>query len=254
MTPASSNRALGLEARSLDGVVTTPRRLILWDIDGTLLSAGPVGRTVFDRAVEEVLGRHPGEHGVSMGGKTDPQIALEILAATGVLEGDREARLAAVLAALERHTGAAWDAMRMDGRIHPGVESLLARLHGHTDVAQSVLTGNLQPNARAKVAAFGLDHYLDLEIGAYGSDDQDRTKLVPVALRRLRTVRGVQLRPDQTWIVGDTPRDLACARAGGSRCLLVATGHHPFEELVSLNADEVLRDLSDEAAVVRILV
>jgi phosphoglycolate phosphatase-like HAD superfamily hydrolase len=115
------------------------------------------------------------------------------------------------------------------------------------------VSGNLKANARVKVAAFGLDRWLDLEVGAYGSDDEDRTRLVPIALDRVDRLRGRRYRPQEAWVVGDTPADLACARAGGARCLLVATGRIPFEELAAAGPDALLPDLSDVDRVVTIL-
>jgi phosphoglycolate phosphatase-like HAD superfamily hydrolase len=104
-----------------------------------------------------------------------------------------------------------------------------------------------------KLAAFELTPWVDLEIGAFGSDDADRTALVPVALERARRLRGLAVEPDDVWVVGDTARDLACARAGGVRCALVATGHAALDELRATDADAVLEDLSDVDGVVKLL-
>jgi phosphoglycolate phosphatase-like HAD superfamily hydrolase len=118
---------------------------------------------------------------------------------------------------------------------------------------QSVLTGNVEANARLKVGAFGLDRFLDLEVGAFGSDHADRNQLVPVALRKLVALRGIRVPADRVWVVGDTGRDLDCARVAGARCVLVATGMVPFEELEPLGADATYRDLSETDAVERLL-
>lgn len=228
-------------------------RLVLWDIDGTLVRGGPVSREVFDRAVEHVLGRHPGDHGVLMSGKTDPQIALEILLAGEMAEDEGRRHVPTVLERLESELAEAAHLLREGGRVMPGVEVLLPRLHDDPAFRQTVLTGNIAGNAAVKVAAFGLDRWLDLEIGAYGSDHHDRTELVPIALERARRLRGVDLDPHDVWVVGDTPRDLACARAGGARCLLVATGRIPFDELDAAGADVVLDDLADVDGVLDVL-
>jgi phosphoglycolate phosphatase-like HAD superfamily hydrolase len=226
-------------------MVSEAHRLILWDVDGTLMTAGPVGRTVFDAAVATVLGRVVDGHDVQMSGKTDPQIALEILATMAVHGDEAAAHLPKVLRALEGELETAVDLIREQGRVHPGVVEVLASLDAEPGVRQSVLTGNLRANALLKVGAFGLDRWLDLEAGAYGSDDADRTRLVPVALARLAELRGFKIQRDRVWVVGDTPADLACARAGGVRCLLVATGRIPLDELVTAGPDAVLNDLSD---------
>jgi phosphoglycolate phosphatase len=229
------------------------RRLILWDVDGTLVWTGPATRDAFDRAVSSVLGRDIGEHGVSLGGKTDPQIAMEILAALAVVEDEARARVPAVLRAVERELADAVDAVRRDGRVLPGVEEILKRLWGRADVIQTVLTGNTEANGRLKVGMFGLDPYLDTDIGAYGSDSADRRELVPIALEKLERQRGVRMAASDTWVIGDTVLDLACARAGGARCLLVATGRVAFGELAEAGADAALPDLSDVDSVERLL-
>lgn len=228
-------------------------RLVLWDIDGTLLRGGGVGRDVFDEAVTAVLGRHPGDHRVRMGGKTDPQIALEILAFAALEEADAAARLPAVLEALERALEVGAERLRAEGHVLPGVPEVLQALDADPSATSTVLTGNTQANAAVKLAAFELTQWVDLEIGAFGSDDPDRTALVPVALDRARRLRGLDVGPDDVWVVGDTPRDLACARAGGVRCALVATGHAPLDELQGTDADAVFEDLSDVDAVVKLL-
>jgi phosphoglycolate phosphatase-like HAD superfamily hydrolase len=228
-------------------------RLVLWDIDGTLLRGGGVARDVFDVAVTAVLGRHPGDHRIRMGGKTDPQIALEILAFAALEDAEATEHLPAVLAELERGLAAAADELRAHGHVLPGVPEVLRALDADPDLRSTVLTGNTEANAAVKLAAFELTPWVDLEIGAYGSDDRDRTALVPIALERARRLRGLQLDPEDVWVVGDTPRDLACARAGGVRCALVATGHVPLEELRVTDADAVLEDLADVDAVVKLL-
>jgi phosphoglycolate phosphatase len=227
------------------------RSLILWDVDGTLIRAGPVASEVFGLAVAHVVGRHPGIHGVQMGGKTDPQIAREILATMDVVGDAADGHLPGILSRLEAELAAATDLMRADGRVLPGVRELLPRLSGQGGVAQSLLTGNTVANAVAKVAAFGLESFLDVEVGAYGSDHHDRRALVPVALERARRLRGWA--PPVVWVVGDTPHDLACARAGGVQCLLVATGRVPYEELAAAGADAVVESLADVDAVAALL-
>ena len=229
------------------------RRLILWDVDGTLVWTGPATRDAFDRAVSSVLGRAVGDHGVSLGGKTDPQIALEILSALAVAEDEARGHMPNVLRAVERELADAVEAVRRDGRVLPGIEELLQRLSRRPDVIQTVLTGNTEANGRLKVGMFGLDPYLDADVGAYGSDSADRRELVPIALAKLERLRGIRMTPADTWVIGDTVLDLACARAGGARCLLVATGRVGFEELAGAGAEAAMPDLSDVDAVERLL-
>ena len=226
---------------------------MLWDVDGTLLRTSGIAQRAFDVAAEHVLGRPAGDHAVAMSGKTDPLIALEILAFAGL--GEEEARrvLPEVVGRLETELAEAKELVREQGHVLPGVERVLHDLHQDPAVVLSVLTGNTAANAAVKLTAFGLERWLDVEVGAFGSDDHDREQLVPVAIERLRRLRRRSVEPHQVWVVGDTPRDLACARAGGARCLLVATGRFLLEELEDLGADMVLPDLTDTETVARLL-
>lgn len=225
-------------------------RLILWDIDGTLVSVGSIGGDVFDRALEAHLGSRPGER-VHMSGKTDPQIVGEYLAMLEVAEP--EAHLDGILEQLEKELAEAEAQVRAEGRVLPGVVDVLDSLAAEPGVLQSVLTGNIAPNALLKLAAFDLETRLDLEVGAYGSDHADRRELVPIARARVAELRGFEIAPDSTWVVGDSANDLACARAGGARCLLVATGRLGLDEISALGADAAVADLSDTARVTAIL-
>lgn len=231
-------------------------RLVLWDVDGTLVRTGGAGRDVFESAVAHVLGREL-DAGVmpqvSMSGKTDPQIAAEILTLAGIARGEIDAHVPPVLARLELDLAEAAGRIRREGVVLPGVAELLARLHGDPGVLQSVLTGNVAANAVVKLAAFGLDRWLELDVGAYGSDAVDRRELVPIAIDKVARRHGRRFEPAETWIVGDTPRDLECARAGGARCLLVGTGRFAVDELTGLGADAVLADLGDVDTVVSLL-
>lgn len=226
------------------------RRLVLFDVDGTLVWAGDLAAAVFDDALEAVLGQRPVAR-VTMSGKTDPQIVREYLCALGLDE--TEAMVPSVLHHLERHLAAAEAELAATATVCPGVPELLERLAGDDRVLSSLVTGNIAPNAVLKVAAFGLDRWLDLEVGAYGSDDADRDLLVPISMARAAERCGAGLDPTDVWVVGDTPRDLACAQAAGAHCLLVATGRYGRDELVDLGADEVLDDLSDTDAVLKLL-
>jgi phosphoglycolate phosphatase-like HAD superfamily hydrolase len=228
------------------------RRLLLWDVDGTLVSCGPAGREALE-AGARLAGGLDGVPHVTMGGKTDPQIMRETLELAGV---DRSAIDGLVPVALEEaaRSLAGWrERMAREGHVHPGVERLLGELAGRPGVRQTLLTGNLAVNAAVKVGAFGLDGFFDFPIGAYGDDHEERERLVPVALRRAGDLRGETYLPEQVWVIGDTARDLACARAGGVRCLIVGTGQHGFEAVRDLEADAVVEDLGDTARVLEVL-
>lgn len=224
-------------------------RAVLFDVDGTLLSAGPLGAEVFDRAIKAVTGQVPPLR-VSMSGKTDPQIVREYMEAMHL---DVASHLPSVLARLEHELALAAPDLPTSGRALPGVVALLEALAQDQRFHLSVLTGNIAPNAAVKVGAFGLDKWLDLETGAYGSDSERRTELVPIALGRLASLRGAHLKPQHAWVVGDTPRDLDAARVGGARCVLVATGRFGVAELRRLEPDAVLADLSHTQDVLKLL-
>jgi len=233
--------------------VRTILRLILWDVDGTLVLAGPAAREAFDAAVRAVVGRDPGPHGVQMTGKTDPQIALEILATMAVSERDAAEHLPGIMRALETQLEAAVGALRRGGRALTGARALLARLGAEPSILQTVLSGNVEANARLKLRVFGLDRWMEFECGAYGSDHHDRNELVPIVLEKIERRHGVRVDPAKVWVIGDTPLDLACARAGGARCLLVGTGRIPLAELREAEPDALFPDLADTAAVIRLL-
>lgn len=226
-------------------------KLVLWDIDGTIMRTGSVTRDAFSTAVERVVGFPPGEHGVAMSGKTDPQILREILEAVAADPDAAGDDLAAALRHLEEEMAGSPARLRDRGYLLPGAEALLQRLDIEPDVVQTVLTGNIAANAALKLRVFGMDRWLDLRAGAFGSDHHDRCALVPIACARAERLHGEA--PDVVWVLGDTPKDLACAQAGGARCVLVATGRVPYEELVELPADAVLHDLRDLDAITALL-
>ena len=221
--------------------------VVLWDIDGTLLRTPGVGVRAFAQALETVTGRPMVKQRYDFGGKTDPLIALELLAA---LELTDPGLVEAVLAEVERIYGTLADELRSTVVMLPGVPSLLTRCE-NLDVGQTVVTGNIEVAARHKLAAGGIDHHLALDCGGYGSDHHDRSELVRLALERLGGTRSVD--PRRVWVVGATPRDAACAAANGVHCLLVATGTYSVEALTGLGADVVLDDLADVDDVLSIL-
>jgi phosphoglycolate phosphatase-like HAD superfamily hydrolase len=234
------------------GSAPVRRRLILWDIDGTLVHAGPAGREALERGAA-LAGGLVEVPPVAMSGKTDPQIVREIFTLAELADDHIERLMPEALAAVELALAAAEDRIRSDGRVLPGVVEVLERLAATGGVHQSLVTGNLIANAALKLTALGLAGYLDVEAGAYGTDHADRDRLVPIARERVGRLRGEQYRPGEVWVIGDTEHDLACARAAGVRCLLVGTGNAGVERVRRLPADAVLADLADTGAVLRIL-
>jgi phosphoglycolate phosphatase-like HAD superfamily hydrolase len=214
--------------------------LVLWDVDGTLVYTAGHGRHAFEDAFETVTGRSAER--VPYAGRTDHQIAL------AMLEGERE-HLPSVLAELEAALDTRREAIANEGRTYPGVAETLAALHERADVINSLLTGNIEANAALKVSAFGLEHWLDFEVGAYGSDPhEERYELVAIARERAARKYG-----DLTGVVlvGDTPLDVRAAHKAGARAVAVATGFAELDELRASEPDELLEDLSDTDAAVR---
>jgi len=220
------------------------RRLILWDVDGTLVSCGPAGREAIETGTR-LAARLDGVPQIAIHGKTDPQIAAEILRLAGVATTDIGTLVPVALAEAERILAGWTGRMVREGRVHPGVRHLLAELTGHPGVRQTLVTGNAMANAAVKVGAFGLAGFFDLPVGAYGDDHADRDHLVPIARRRVSELRGDTYRSEQVWVIGDTARDLSCARAGGVRCLLVGTGPDGFGAVRDLDPDALVEDLAD---------
>jgi phosphoglycolate phosphatase-like HAD superfamily hydrolase len=213
--------------------------LVLWDIDGTLVHSAGHGRWAFQEAFEAVVGREP-EH-VDFAGRTDHQIALAML-------GDERDHLPRVLEKLAGALEARKDALASDGYAYPGVAAVLEALHARDDVVQSLLTGNIEVNAAVKLSAFGLDRWLDFEVGAYGSDPHERrSDLVAVARRRAAAKYG---EPTGAVLVGDTPLDVRAAKEAGARAVAVAGGFADHEALRASDPDAFLESLVDTAAAV----
>jgi phosphoglycolate phosphatase len=212
---------------------------VLWDIDGTLLtSGGAVARSFLD-AVETVCGRRPDPSGLDFGGRLDPEIGALLVQAAG---GQAEL-LPVVLDHFEALILERRDQLHPHVALLPGVLQLVTEL-AELGVTQTVVTGNLESVGRFKLDAAGLVPPLDVTLGGFGASAIDRAAVAQIAVERLRAT-GWAGSPDTCWIVGDTPRDLACARAIGVRCALVATGRHSVESLTALGADLVLASLTE---------
>jgi phosphoglycolate phosphatase len=213
--------------------------LVLWDIDGTLVYSAGHGRRAFQEAFEAVVGRTP--EPVEFAGRTDHQIALSML-------GEDQHQLPRVLEELAGALEARKEAMRADGYAYPGVAAVLEALDARDDVVQSLLTGNIRSNAVVKLSAFGLERWLDFDVGAYGSDPhEERSDLVAVARERAAAKYG---EPTGAVLVGDTPLDVRAAQRAGARAVAVATGFADREALHAARPDALLEDFADTAAAV----
>ncbi|HEY6496188.1 MAG TPA: haloacid dehalogenase-like hydrolase [Trebonia sp.] len=222
--------------------------LVLWDIDGTLLNAGGVGRDLYDVVFLQLFGRSLSSC-APMAGRTDRAIILETLALAGVAEPRRHVER--FIAGLGAHALSMRPEVASRGQALPGALAALALVGGHA--RQSVLTGNVRLLAEVKLAALGLHEGLDLRIGAYGDDHEDRAELVELARRRAAAVHG---RPPSssfagrsTVVIGDTPLDIAAALSAGARAVGVATGSYPAGALAEAGAHAVLPGLADASLV-----
>jgi len=227
--------------------------LVLWDVDGTLLDAGGVGADMYSVVFLRLFGR-PLETTAPMAGRTDRAIILETLTLAGVPEPRRH--VDPFIAGLAAQAPTVRTSVAARGRALPGAAAALAALASGR-AHQSVLTGNVRAVAEVKLAALGLRDPLDLCIGAYGDDHEDRAELVHVARRRAAAAHqrsGVAgFRGPGTVVVGDTPLDIAAALDAGARAVGVATGPFSVAELRAAGADVVLPDLSDTRLVVEAL-
>lgn len=224
-----------------------PAVLVLWDVDHTLIENGGVSKETYAGAFELLTGR-PAEHRAETDGRTDLEIMTNLLARHGVEV--TASHLTRLPEALQAALAARRERLRELGHELPGAREAITALSGVPGVVQSVLTGNIQPNAFVKVSAFELHHDLDFEIGGYGSDDIVRANLVEVARKRARAKYGVDLQASTTILIGDTIRDVQAALNGGAVAIGVATGPNTVAELLAEGAEAALPDLVDTAPLV----
>lgn len=215
------------------------RRLILFDIDGTLIWGGPA-KDAFQTALLDTFGTTGRIEGHSFAGKTDPQIARELLSGAGLPRD----RIDAGLHDMWPRYLALLETMLVERPVDvlAGVPELLDLLETVPDVGLGLLTGNIEGGARLKLRSAEL--WERFHVGSYGSDHADRDELPAIALERARARWGAPDRRTDVVVVGDTPRDVACGRKGGARTLAVATGRYSVEQLDETGADRVLADLT----------
>lgn len=228
-------------------------RVVLFDIDGTLIRAARRGeyRRLTCEMLESLFGTYGQINEVDFSGKTDLAIYSEALACVGItldaIKGRLEALEAAKIDVIAK--------MARDGAVFevcPGVRELLDAMADTSGLVASLVTGNLEKLAQAKLELVGLRDYFRVR-GAFGSDDDERDHLPAIAAARISRQLGLELTPDRFVIVGDTPRDISCARHFGAKVLAVASGVNTAEQLAVHKPDALLGDLTDTQRVLSLL-
>ena len=224
-------------------------RLVLFDIDGTLLLTAGAGRRAITAALAEQVGDVSAFQHVRFDGKTDPQIVTELLQAAGhgpPHDSDR------VEALCRRYVTLLETELQRPGAettLMPGILELLSRLQGEESVLLGLLTGNMVDGAELKLRAGGVDPDI-FAVGAYGSDSAHRAELPAIAAHRARPLLGRAPSGAAVGILGDTPADIHCGRGIGARAIGVATGAYSVADLETHQPYAAFQDLSDTEAVV----
>jgi phosphoglycolate phosphatase-like HAD superfamily hydrolase len=215
--------------------------ICLFDIDGTLLASGGAGRAALESAFTAVFGIELREH-IPYSGRTDRAIGRDLLNLHDVAytpenwERLQQEYLARLPDSLNTH----------DGRVLPGIVSLLETLKTRSDVAIGLLTGNLRAGARVKLGHFRL--YEHFAFGGFGDHHFDRDDVAREALAEVHAKIGTHVKNERIWVIGDTPLDVKCARAIGAKVAAVATGLHTLEQLIDTSPDLAVGDFSDPSA------
>lgn len=224
------------------------KKLILWDIDGTLIVSHGAGVRAMEKAFEKRFGLKGDLGKIDWAGRTDSWITGEVLSRHG-LEVTPQNCHDYLETYLELLPAELRDGPQ--GQVLPGVLELLETLHARTDLAQGLLTGNLRRGAEFKLTHYKVWHYF--EFGAFADDSPRRNDLGPHALRRAKEIHLVNFAPDRTFIIGDTPHDIECGKVIGARTIAVATGRHTRDELAAHDPTAVFDNFADTAAFLRVI-
>lgn len=225
------------------------KKILLFDIDGTLLDPAGFGRTCCQRALEDVLEIPISAESVEMAGRTDWQIVNDFLAQAGLDETQIEVHRQAVFAALTHHIEKAAASSRM--YLLPGVKPLLNRLAQDSNFLLGLVTGNLRQTVIHKLRAVGIEPNF-FSFGAFGDEHYDRNCLPSLAIKRASQLLGYDVSPQEVLVIGDTPHDIACTHHTGLKVLSVSTGLYAFDDLAKSHPDFLLEDLSDTDLVIEI--
>ena len=220
------------------------RRLLLFDIDGTLITSGGAGEWALRDAMKTRFGIDEDLGGILLAGATDKKIAVAMLEKHGLTPSAENitALLDEYLTHLETRMP------KHDGRILPGMIELLEVLAKREEAVLALLTGNVVRGAEIKLTHYGVWHHF--EFGAFADDHHDRNELGKFARARAHDRHGIEFSPEKIYVIGDTPRDIECGRAIGAKTVAIATGHYSFEELAEHTPDFLFQDFSETNRVV----
>jgi phosphoglycolate phosphatase len=218
-------------------------KLVLFDIDGTLLSSEGMGRASMQRALDEVFGS-PGNPAYRYDGKTDRQIVREVMRLEGHSDDHIDSRMEKLMALYVEGLRAGAKSGKFNVQPLAGVPEILDALEARDDVVLGLLTGNIAPGARIKLGAAGIDPER-FRVNAFGSDHENRPELPGIAQRRASEVLGLSIAGDRLVVIGDTPADIECGRSLGARSIGVASGHYTVEQLMAHNPYAALPSLVD---------
>lgn len=222
----------------------TPKRLLLFDIDGTLIDSGGAGVYALRDVLQENWGITSDLAGVEIAGKTDASIVREILRSQELDESEEN-----IATFLELYAdGLASELPRREGRVLPGIEELLPRLQERAQNVLALLTGNIERGAKLKLEHYGLWRFF--EFGAFADDSHDRNALGPFAIKRALEKHAIDFAGAAIDVIGDTPHDIACGKAIGARTIAVATGNFSRADLMQCQPDVVVKDFSEVDAVI----
>jgi phosphoglycolate phosphatase len=222
-------------------------RIVLFDIDGTLLRSGGVGRIAMEIALKEIFGS-AGSRDYHYDGKTDRQIIRDLMRLDGMTDEQIDNQIDDTLESYLKYLRIELASGRRTVIVFDGVRELLDALERQEGVVLGLLTGNVEQGARAKLGAAGID--VDrFKVNAFGSDHEMRPELPAVAQQRARDVLGLDVKGDRIVVIGDTPADIRCGEGIGARAIGVATGRYSVDDLASHGAYAVFESLADTDAV-----
>ena len=220
------------------------RRLLLFDIDGTLITSGGAGEAALKDAMRSRFAVEEDLAGVILAGATDARIARELLEKHGISVSPEN-----VAALLDTYLGHLSERIgRHDGKLLPGIVPLLNVLSQREDAVLALLTGNVSRGAEIKLTHYGVWDFF--EFGAFADDHHDRNELGKFARARALERHGEEFPPSRIYVIGDTPKDIECGRAIGACTVAIATGHYSAAELKDHSPDFLFEDLSDTDRVV----